>query len=145
MQQFVYKRQLDVLSAFYLLVAAVSEVPLSIRLAWLWLLHRHDRSTHDLVTCFEYDRYFNDPEISALIDEYLDDLREALYNMVEDDDSAKEARLSQMDETGERIKWVIVQRVWDEFPKRWRDRPSDHRWVQDLAERRCSELDNRMF
>jgi len=76
MQQFAYKRQLDILSAFYLLVAAASELPLNIRLAWLFLRHRHDTAAHNLITCFEYQRYFDDPEISARIDQYIDLLRE---------------------------------------------------------------------
>jgi len=65
--------------------------------------------------------------------------------MVIDDVPTKEARMSLMGEAYEKIEQAIAQRVWDEFPKRWRDNRTDRRWVKNLAEERCSELDNRLF
>jgi hypothetical protein len=94
------------------------------------------RKDHEMTDEDNYiQRYFWDPEISALLDEYLDHLREGL-DVIRVGVPAEEAVSSDLDDLSRRIREAIAERIWDEFPALHRDDPPDQQWVADLTEER---------
>ena len=89
-------------------------------------------------------RYFDDEEISDLLDEYLDCIREGL-DYIKDGVSAADALPPHIDQICEQIQKAIAERIWEEFPALRRDNLADRRHVKELAAERWAVVDHNMF
>ena len=113
---------------------------------YLWLRFRRD----GLVDEWETDedrycgRYFEDPEISAILDEYVECIFGSL-DAVRVGAPFEEALSSDFDEICRRLEDTIAERIWEEFPKLRRDKPADQQRVRDMAKDHGGALYEHMF
>jgi hypothetical protein len=118
-----------------------------VRAAYLWLRFRRD----GLVDEWETDedrycaRYFADPEISALLDEYIVDVLIALTGALTDHLEVEDAMPPAYFKVCARMERVIAQRIWQEDGKLDRALIADRRWVWEAAQERAGELTSRLF
>jgi hypothetical protein len=146
----VYRRRLDPLGVLMVLAAhatlAASRFWLGVRATYLWLRFRQDSKEDEWMTYEDAycERYWEDPQISDLIDEYLDYLRDGL-DAVRVGAPAEEALSSDFDDICRRLEDTIAERFWQEFPKLRRDKPADQERVREMARERGGQLYERMF
>jgi hypothetical protein len=116
-------------------------------LAYLWLRYRYDRTTNARLTPEDVycQRYFADPAISGLLDEYVDFVCAGLASVLEGRIAADDALPPAYYELCARLEGTIAERVWQEDDKLDRTLIADRRWVWETARERASELTSRMF
>jgi hypothetical protein len=147
----LYRRQLDALGVLQVLAAditiAASRLWLHVQAGYFWLRFRHD----GLVDEWETDedrycqRYWADPEIFALIDEYLDCVFGGLAGVLNDHLEVEDALPPAYYEVCMRMERAIAERIWQEDGKLDRTMIADRRWVREAAQERAGELASRMF
>jgi hypothetical protein len=114
---------------------------------FLWVLHRDDFIDKEEAWADAYcRRYYEDPEISELLDAYLDCVREVFDGMREGASADDALSMSpQFDESWEKVKAAIRERIWEEFPRLRRDRPADRLRVWEIGEECIGEFYYRLF
>ena len=143
MQAFPYRGQLDVAIVFYWLMAAASDVPSYIRLAYVWLRFRRRAMVGEWETAVDRycERYQKDREISKLLDEYFASLAEGFEAvMFGDYVTLDDALPPALFEACEKIEAAIRERLWPEFPKLRREKLAHRRYVREIARHRARAL-----
>jgi hypothetical protein len=104
-----------------------------------------DQDDTSVLTDELYQKYFWDPEISELLDAYLDGTRGGLVAVLGDGVAVDDAFSPDFYRICKKLDTTIAERIWAEFPTRQRSNLDDRRFVKELAEKRAGELTARLF